>query len=357
MLIAANAYNGVIGGNAGVIPFGAAAFGFNTNLYNFVPKLSDVAFTTTAVSKLYSGVVGINNPAAPPDASHFGISNGFLCMKQLGDGVSVNMSTQRLNATQGILPYCLGSNGFYMQATTRNNVYTQDMHMAFWTLPAEHNLAATPGDNLTIPPAPVGTVNYEGWGEMDYMESSFGTYPQDLNTAWDHHGIFSALPAIGSPSQSGVNFTTTAQSWPAGLGVGLKNAIPGGFSNQTYYFVLASGLTPTNVQLGLAPAGPAISATSSANTLIQPGYQNNEQTNTNDTPEIDYTQVHTWGGGYSPILQIAYMTVDNVIQAQYSVAPFSYEYQPYHWPVNFSAQSRGAGTPYNMEIQNIQVWV
>jgi hypothetical protein len=359
MLIASSISPGGGSGPPPVVvpPLGASLFGFTRLLYSRVPTLADVGFTTSANTFLYSGVVGINNPSSPPDPSHFGISNGFLCMKQLGDGVSVNMSTQRLNATVGPTPYCLGANGFYMQATTRCSAYTQDAHMAVWTLPMEHNLGSPPLDVLPIPPGPVGSVNYEGWGEIDFMESSFGSYPQNLNTFWDHHGVFSNLAAVASTTQVGVNFTTASQSWPAGLGVGLQNAIPGGFSNQTYYFVLAAGLTSTNVRLGLTPGGPAISVTSSANTLIKPGYQNNEQTNTNVNPVIDYTLPHVFGGGYSPASKLGYMTQDNVLLKSYSSVGFDNQYNSYHYPLDFSAQSRGANTQYLMEVQQIQVWV
>lgn len=317
-----------------------------------------MSFSNAPNTNLYSGTYGV---AGTPDATHYtttvlGGQNVFTMV--LGsDGVQGNCATQRLNSTAGLLPYVLGSQPHYAEADIQLDSYTTDAFFAFWAMVQEHNAALS--DTLAIPPAPLGSSNYEGFIEIDGVESSFGSFNQALHTVHDHHGTFSGVAAVASASQTvatpGV-FTTAAQAYTAGLQVSITGTAPGGFALKTPYFVLAAGLTATTCQLAAYAGGPGIQCTASAACTIQPGYIDIATSNLDAGPVIDFTQRHRYGWNYDPGAKMVTFYVDDVQICHVNVAAYSYEIDPFHLYFILSCKSRGANTPYKMYVRNLQVW-
>lgn len=79
-------------------------------------------------------------------------------------------------------------------------------------------------------------------------------------------GIASASQTVATP---GV-FTTTTQAFTAGTPVFLTGIAPGGFSLNTAYYVIATGLTTTACELSATSAGTGIQCTASAACVINP---------------------------------------------------------------------------------------
>jgi hypothetical protein len=343
-------------GAAWGIPAGARALNYLTRAYSVNPTYADVSFTNTPTTALYSGYYA--NGASPPDSSHFLTGGGPLTMQLGSDGKIGHVSAQRLNSTQGLLPYLLGSSGFYFEATAQVNSYTSDAWLAVWAMPKEHDFALS--DTLSIPPAPAGSVNYEGFGEIDACESGFGSYSQNLNSVLDHHGTYSGLPTVASASQTVANpgvFTTASQAYTSGLMVHLSGTAPGGFSLNVPYFVSATGLSSTTCQLSATLGGASIQCTASASCNIVPSYINITQNNVNVPAVIDFTQPHRFGASYDPIGKNVTWWQDDVQVSQKSVAGYcTYEIDPYHWYQIISCQTHGANTPYQVTFSNLQAW-
>lgn len=80
---------------------------------------------------------------------------------------------------------------------------------------------------------------------------------------------------VGSASQTVANpgvFTTSTQNWAVGQQVYILGTAPGGFANNTLYYVIPAGLTSTTVQLSATPGGAGIQCTSSAVCTLLPGF-------------------------------------------------------------------------------------
>lgn len=89
---------------------------------------------------------------------------------------------------------------------------------------------------------------------------------------WVNFAGASGLP-IASASQTVANpgvFTTATQAFVAGQAVYLTGIAPGGFSLNTIYYVIATGLTTTALELSATPAGTGIQCTASHVCAINP---------------------------------------------------------------------------------------
>jgi hypothetical protein len=103
------------------------------------------------------------------------------------------VATQRLNSTEGELPYLLAGKGFYVEFAVTLSSNDADHWPAVWLLPQEHNLALS--DHLASDPA-----GYERWMEIDCDEGGFysgslhtlidwqGIYPHYTSTPWNNYG-------------------------------------------------------------------------------------------------------------------------------------------------------------------------
>lgn len=80
--------------------------------------------------------------------------------------------------------------------------------------------------------------------------------------------------AVASASQSGVNFTTAANTFVAGQPVVLSGVVPTNFTAGRTYYVISAGLTTTNVRLAASPfAATGISCGSSGACVVSPVVQ------------------------------------------------------------------------------------
>jgi hypothetical protein len=153
--------------------------------------------------------------------------------------------------------------------------------------------------------------------------------------------------------------------------VSFKSTVPGGFQLGVPYFVLASNLTTTTCQLSLAQGGTPFIPTSSVSSTITPGILGTQYTNTNLTPQIDFTVTHRYGLSYDPNGKMISMYVDDVLYQQHAtggaptndlVSPgargnYDFVVNPYHYYMIMSCFSRGLNTQYGMEIHNITAWI
>jgi hypothetical protein len=169
----------------GPTPPGATALGYETEAFCLLPTTADISYTSTPDTKLYSGMF---YESMPPDATHYSMVDGVLAVS-LGGLVA----TQRLNSTEGELPYLLAGKGFYAEFAVTLSDNDADHWPAVWLMPREHNLAQS--DHLASDPP-----GYERWMEIDCDEGGFysgslhslidwqGIYPHYMNTTWNNYG-------------------------------------------------------------------------------------------------------------------------------------------------------------------------
>lgn len=101
---------------------------------------------------------------------------------------------------------------------------------------------------------------------------TYGVLLTALGNVWVYFGGQSG-PGIASASQTvatpGV-FTTAVQAFAAGQPVYLSGIAPGGLTLGTVYYVIATGLTTTSVELATTPGGTGVQVTASAACVINP---------------------------------------------------------------------------------------
>jgi hypothetical protein len=101
---------------------------------------------------------------------------------------------------------------------------------------------------------------------------TYGVLITALANTWVYFGG-AASAGIASASQTVANpgvFTTATQAFTAGLPVYLTGTAPGGFSLNTVYYVIATGLTTTACELSATYGGTGIQCTASAACTINP---------------------------------------------------------------------------------------
>ncbi len=333
------------------------------------PTLADVGFNNHTNNQNFSLYSGTWSQSTGPDISHYDQTPGVpLTFHLIGtDGqIGGQICTQQMNQTAGKLPYILGSKKFYCEFDTKCDVFVMDNFPSVFMNPQEHN--NTQSDILPSPPAPTGAIKYEAWSELDVMEGGFGAYEQASQTLHQWQGRFSALnPAtIASASQVGVNFTTATNAYVGGEQVHLTGSLPSGFSADTPYFISATGLTTTNVQLSATQGGASISAGSSAACNLVTSYWRFTQTNIGSAALIDFTQRHRYGVGWNPQKRTVTFYIDDVQQIQYSAVNggpglqslgySDWSLMPWHYFMIMFPQTHGSNTPYSQILYNIQAW-
>lgn len=101
---------------------------------------------------------------------------------------------------------------------------------------------------------------------------TYGVLITALGNIWATFSSGSGAP-VASASQTvaipGV-FTTAVQAFVAGQAVFLTGIAPGGFALNTVYYVIATGLTTTTVELSATVGGTGIQCTASAVCALNP---------------------------------------------------------------------------------------
>jgi hypothetical protein len=174
------------------LPAGAAALGYNVQMFSIVPTVAMVSTTdTNSTSALYPGLEFDSIASNLQSLKYLSMVNGEFALNYTG-AANITISSETHQGTQGTLPLLLGSNGFYIEAGIRLSTSDPDHYPEFFLMPAEHNTSQSDHP----PSTPTG---YENWLEIDALEEelSSGTAQQNLI---NYQGIYP-------------NFTRTMNYW------------------------------------------------------------------------------------------------------------------------------------------------
>ena len=160
------------------VPPGAAALGYNVQMFHVVPTVSMVSTTdTNSTSALYPGETYASVATNLQELRFLTMVNGVFTMNYTGPGATSWVSSETHQATHGTIPLLLGSNGFYIEAGIRLSSSDPDHYPSFFLMPAEHN--ASKSDHVATSPS-----GFENWLEIDALEEEDGGLAQHNLINW-----------------------------------------------------------------------------------------------------------------------------------------------------------------------------
>jgi hypothetical protein len=158
-------------------PVGAAALGYNTQVFYDEPTVAEVSTTDTdSISKWYPGTDA--NPV-----SHNLAQLEFLSMQgsELAIAPGGGITSETHASKQGAIPLLSGAQGFYVEIAMHLSSNDSDHFIGLFLQTAEHDLARD--DHLSTDPA-----GFERWAEIDLSESGYG--PGSLNSVMNWEGLW-----------------------------------------------------------------------------------------------------------------------------------------------------------------------
>ncbi len=186
------------------LPPGAAALGYNVQMFHVVPTVAMVSTTDTdSTHALYPGELFTSIAANLQELKYLTTVNGVFTINYTGAQTATWVSSATHQATQGTIPLLLGSNGFYIEAGIRLDSSDPDHYPAFFLMPVEHN--GLKQDHVaTSPPG------YEDWLEIDGLEEELSTGTAQHNLI-HYQGIYPNYTRTMNYWRSPTPFTWTVE--------------------------------------------------------------------------------------------------------------------------------------------------
>jgi hypothetical protein len=312
-------------------PPGALALGYTKLLWRIVPTVADVSFNNLTTKSLYA----VNFPFAAYSPSYLTDTAGHLTLNNLGDGVTPWFSTQRSNATAGLLTYLNASTGFYVHGKFRMSDNDIDHFPGWFFVPKQHTPSIATDQ---LPGAPAG---YQGWMEVDMWEAGFFSSPMQTVINWNGYYNQAFTFTVPPTGTSGI-----VTSWPGLTDTDFFVTFSDGQIKQV---ALTQGSGHTATWSGALTGTPTVNARNFR-------WGRHLYSTFGTLSVVDYTTQQDFGASLDPIGKMLQYYVNDVATFNKDISGFPARFLTDNYYAIVDAASHGGNVPYTLFVDLLEAW-